>query len=252
MPHVVLEGIFNLRDLGGYATADGRVVRDGCLFRSDELHGLTESDLQVVAGLGVRVVYDLRNQFERDLRPNPRVDGVVVHERQAPPQDTSGMTLEEKVAAGIPPAQADDEEFGSVYIALLTYLRKELGHVVELAADSVDKPLLFHCVAGKDRTGITAAVLLGLLGVPDETILDDYELTTQLWTPKRMEQLADLIAENDLDVDNMFKMVSARRPVLAKALTHLRAEWGDFDIYATEVLQVSADVIARLRSTLLT
>ncbi|MDP1794187.1 MAG: tyrosine-protein phosphatase [Acidimicrobiales bacterium] len=74
-----------MRDLGGYTTADGDTVKTGCLFRSDELHALTPADLEVVARLGVRVLFDLRNQFERDLRPNPSFDGVTVHERQAPP-----------------------------------------------------------------------------------------------------------------------------------------------------------------------
>lgn len=251
MPHVELIGIFNLRDLGGYQTADGHTVKTGCLFRSDELHALTDADLEVVAGLGVGVIYDLRNQYERDLRPNPTLDGVVVHERQAPPQDTSGMSLEEKLIAGVAPAQASDEEFGDVYVRLLTYLGDELRHIVELAADATNNPLLFHCVAGKDRTGITAAILLGLLGVPDETILDDYELTTELWTPKRMEQLADLIAEHDLDADTLRLMVSARRPVLARALDHLHATWGTFDRYAIEALGVDPNLPDRLRRNLL-
>lgn len=251
MPHVALEGIFNLRDLGGYRTADGRNVRTGCLFRSDELHTLTAADLEIVAGLGVRVLFDLRNDFERELRPNPELPGVVVHERQAPPRDQSGMTLEEKVAAGLPPAQADDVEFGDVYIALLTHLGDELRHIVELAANAREEPLLFHCVAGKDRTGITAAILLGLLGVPDDTILDDYELTTELWTPKRMEQLEQLIAEHNLDADNLRLMVSARRPVLARALAYLHTTWDGFDTYATEALGVPPETLNRLRATLL-
>jgi protein-tyrosine phosphatase len=122
---------------------------------------------------------------------------------------------------------------------------------VELAANAAEKPLLFHCVAGKDRTGITAAILLGLLGVPDDTILDDYELTTQLWTPRRMEQLADLVAEHNLDADNLRMTVSARRPVLAKAITHVQAEYGGFENYATTALAVAPEVIERLRTTLL-
>ncbi|MDP1794186.1 MAG: tyrosine-protein phosphatase [Acidimicrobiales bacterium] len=159
--------------------------------------------------------------------------------------------MEEKLAAGIAPAQADDVEFGDVYIALLTYLRNELRQIVELASNASEEPLLFHCVAGKDRTGITAAILLGLLGVADETILDDYELTTELWTPKRMEQLADLVAEHNLDADNLRLTVSARRPVLTRALTYLRHTWGTFDRYAVEALGIDQSVIDRLRARLL-
>lgn len=251
MAHVPLEGIYNLRDLGGYETVDGHTVKTGCLYRSDELHTLTDADLEAVANLGVRVLFDLRNEGERTLKPNRVPSGVVVHERQAPPQEGAGRTLEEQVAQGDKPIQADDEEFGGVYIALLTYLRKELKHIVELAADSAENPLLFHCVAGKDRTGITAAILLGLLGVPDETILDDYELTTQLWSPMRMEQLADLIAEHNLDVDNLLLTVSARRPVLAKAIAHIHEKYGSFEEYARQALEVDGATIAKLREALL-
>lgn len=251
MAHVPLEGIYNLRDLGGYETVDGHTVRNGCLFRSDELHTLTDADFAVIADLGVRVLFDLRNEGERTHKPNPSLAGVTVHERQAPPQEGAGRTLEEQVAQGDTPIQASDEEFGGVYIALLTYLRKELKHIVELAADSAENPLLFHCVAGKDRTGITAAILLGLLGVPDETILDDYELTTQLWTPYRMEQLAALIAEHNLDEANLLLTISARRPVLAKAIAHIHETYGTFEAYAKQVLEVEDETIAKLRKALL-
>lgn len=251
MAHIPLEGIYNLRDLGGYETVDGHTVKTGCLFRSDELHTLTDADLEAVANLGVRVLFDLRNEGERTLKPNPSLAGVIVHERQAPMPEGAGRTLEEQVAQGDRPVQADDEEFGSIYITLLTYLGKELRHIVELAADAAENPLLFHCVAGKDRTGITAAILLGLLGVPDETILDDYELTTKLWSPMRMEQLAGLIAEHNLDADNLLLTVSARRPVLAKALAHIHETYGSFEAYAQQALEVDEATIAKLRAALL-
>lgn len=248
--HVPLEGNFNLRDLGGYVAADGRVVRDGCLFRSDELHALTDADLAVVAGLGIQVLFDLRSDAERTLRPNPTLTGVEIHERQAPSSESNAQTLEEQIATGVTP-QRDDEEFGGIYVMLLTYLAKDLRRVVELAADASQRPLLFHCVAGKDRTGIASALLLGLLGVPDETILDDYELTTQFWTPGRMEQLAEFLDEHGADHDHIRYLISARRPVLAKALAHLHATWGGYDEYAIKELGVAPDLPARLRSTLL-
>ena len=249
--HIPLEGNFNLRDLGGYATADGRHVRDGCLFRSDELHTLTDADLDVIAQLGVRVLFDLRNDQERSLRPNRPLPGVEVHERSAPPHESAGTTLEDQIASGIAP-QADDVEFGDVYIALLTYLSGELRRILELATEAHDRPLLFHCVAGKDRTGITAAILLGLLGVPDDTILDDYEATSDYWTPKRMEQLADFIAEHDADEANVRLLLSARRPVLQRALEYLHTTWGTYDNFVVDELGVSPDLPERLRTHLLT
>jgi protein-tyrosine phosphatase len=250
--HIPLEGNFNLRDLGGYASELGGTVKRGCLFRSDELHALTEADLEVIAGLGVRVVFDLRNDLERELRPNRELRDVEVHLRETPPNDagTGTHTFEQQIELGLLPVP-DDEEFGQVYVALLTYLAPELRRVTELAADAVDRPLLFHCAAGKDRTGLASALLLGILGVPDDTILDDYELTTKYFTEKRFEALADLIERSPLDPDHIRTHLSARRPVLAKALAHIRDTWGDYDTFATDALGVDPELLVLFREGLL-
>ncbi|MEY2425731.1 MAG: protein-tyrosine phosphatase [Actinomycetota bacterium] len=250
--HVALEGTLNLRDLGGYASGLGGAIRHGCLFRSDELHALTDADLETVAALGVRVVFDLRNDQERGLKPNRLWPDVELHERETASHEptNAGRTLADEIVSGwtgVP----DDDEFAKVYIDLLTRLAPELRRIVTLAADADQRPLLFHCAAGKDRTGIAAAVLLGLLGVDEATILDDYELTTQFSTPKRLAEVAHLIEEHGANLDHIRQFISARRPVLAKMLDHLHATWGGFERYATEVLGVEADLTARLRAALL-
>jgi protein-tyrosine phosphatase len=237
--HVVLEGNFNLRDLGGYATADRHTVKSGCLFRSDELHALTDADLDVIADLGVRVVFDLRNDNERALRPNRDLGDIEVHLRETPPNDagTGTHTFEQQIELGLLPVP-DDEEFGAVYVALLTYLAPELRRVAELAADAAERPLLFHCAAGKDRTGLASAMLLGTLGVPDDTILDDYELTTKYFPAKRFAALADIIERSPLEPDHIRTHLTARRRVMEFALTHIRDTWGTFDTYHTDALGV--------------
>lgn len=251
MALVKLEGNFNLRDIGGYTNADGKRVREGVLFRSDELHALTEADLEVFASLGIRVLFDLRNETERSLKPNPVLDGVEVHERDAPPAEGGSLSLEDQIATGITP-QRDDEEFGGVYVFLLTHLADDFRRVVELAVDAAERPLLYHCVAGKDRTGITSAILLGLLGVDDETILDDYELTTEYWTPNRIVQMKDFLDEHGADHDHIRHLISARRPVLTKAINHIHSEYGGYEGYVTQVLGIPPESIERMRATLLT
>jgi protein-tyrosine phosphatase len=250
--HVPLEGNLNLRDLGGYESALGGAVRHGCLFRSDELHALTDADLETVAALGVRVVFDLRNDEERRLRPSRLWEDVELHERETASHEptSAGRTLADDIVSGwtgVP----DDEMFAGVYVDLLTRLAPELRRILELASDAVERPLLFHCAAGKDRTGIAAALLLGLLGVDDETILDDYELTTEFSTPKRFAEVAHLVEEHGANPDHVRGFISARRPVLARALAHMHSEWGGFDGYATTVLGVGEDLPARLRAALL-
>lgn len=249
--HIPLEGNLNLRDIGGYETVDGRHVRRGCLFRSDELHALTDADLVAVAKLGVRVVFDLRNAEERDLRPNRLPPDVELLERVSPSTGGSVLTPEQEIAAGVLP-EPDDEHLASVYMALLNGLAPELRSIVERAVDAPARPLLFHCAAGKDRTGITAALLLGLLGVPDDVILDDYELTSTYFTPRRMDSLAAVMAEHGVADERMRPLLEARRPVLQSALHQLHERWGGFDGYARDHLAVAAEVPERLRAALLT
>jgi protein-tyrosine phosphatase len=248
--HIPLEGNLNLRDLGGYETDDGRRVRRGCLFRSDELHALTDSDLAAVAGLGIRVVFDLRNAEERVARPNRLPPDVELLERVSPSTGGAVLTPEQQIATGALP-EPDDEHFASVYTALLDRLAPELRIILERAVDAPARPLLFHCAAGKDRTGLTAALLLGLLGVPEAVILDDYELTSTYFTPRRMESLAAVMSEHGVADARVRPLLEARRPVLATALRRLQERWGGFDGYATDHLAIDADLPERLRAALL-
>ena len=248
--HIRLEGSLNLRDLGGYETRDGRTIRTGCVFRSDELHALTDADLETVSKLGIRVLFDLRNAEERRARQNRLPHAMEVLERVSPATGTDVRTTEEQIARGELP-QADDEFFATVYIGLLDRLAPELRTIVERAVDAPARPLLFHCAAGKDRTGLAAAVLLGLLGVADEVILDDFELTSRYFTPRRMDMLADAMTEHGVAVERLRPLLEARRPVLATALRHLHDQWGGFEGYALEHLGVDAGLPERLRAALL-
>lgn len=248
--HIPLEGNLNLRDLGGYQSGDGRRVRTGCLFRSDELHRLTDADLEVLRDLGIRVVVDLRNEQERAVRPSRLPHGVDVRERTSPWSGGDLRTTEELIVAGELPVR-DDDIFAGIYVDLLERLTPELRAILELAVDAPTRPLLFHCAAGKDRTGIAAAVLLGVLGVTDDAILDDYELTSTYWGARRLEALAPVMAEHGIAEERVRPLVEARRPVLAATLDHLHERWGGFEGYAGDQLGVAADLPDRLRQALL-
>jgi protein-tyrosine phosphatase len=248
--HIPLEGNLNLRDIGGYLADDGRRVRRGCLFRSDELHALTDADLVTVAGLGIRVVFDLRNAAERDARPNRLPADVELLERVSPSTTDATLTPEEQIAGGSLP-EPDDVQFASVYMGLLDRLAPELRIILERAVDAPTRPLLFHCAAGKDRTGLTAALLLGLLGCPDDVLLDDYELTSTYYTARRMDSLATLMTEHGIPDARVRPLLEARRPVLERVLRRLRERWGGFDGYARDHLGVAADLPERLRTALL-
>ncbi len=247
---MLLEGCLNLRDVGGYESRDGRHVRSGCIFRSDELHALTDADLDAIAALGIRVVFDLRNADERTARPNRLPEGVELLERVTPTTQGPASTTEEQIVRNELPV-AHDEEFAGVYIRLLELLAPELRVILERAVDAPRRPLLFHCAAGKDRTGIATAVLLGLLGVPNDVILDDYELTTQYFTERRLASLSGHMAEYGITEERLRPLLEARRPVLVAMLEHISTRWGDFDGYAREHVGLDAAFSERLRASLL-
>ena len=245
-----LEGSLNLRDVGGYETRDGRYVRTGCVFRSDELHALTDADVVAVAALGIRVVFDLRNADERRARPNRLPDGIELLERVTPSTQGPTLTTEEQIVGNMLPI-ADDDEFAGVYQRLVDVLAPELRVILERAIDAPSRPLLFHCAAGKDRTGIATSVLLGLLGVPDDVILDDYELTTQYFTARKLEALNHRMAEYGIAEERLRPLLEARRPVLAAMLEHVRERWDTFDGYACEHIGLDPGFPDRLRASLL-
>jgi protein-tyrosine phosphatase len=248
--HIEMEGCLNFRDLGGYATADGREVRTGCLYRSAELCSLTPRDLAILRELNISVVVDLRNDPERQARPSSGLpDGIEVVAR---PRAASGdpRTLEDQIAAGEVPVKDDDYVVRS-YCETLTHLAPDFGLVLQRAVSAREAPILFHCSAGKDRTGLAAAVLLGVLGVPDEAILFDYELTSQYYAPRRLEALNDLLRAQALTVEDVRHLVEARPIGMIAALNVVRDRWGGFDAYAVDCAGCPPDLPDRLRAVLL-
>ena len=162
---VRLEGCFNFRDLGGYATRDGRRVRWRRLYRSDALHHLSDADLRHVRDeLGVRTLVDLRSSAERRGEPASLL--------AAPPVMAHHVPLFDRERSGDSPSLP----LAEIYLMLLRVAREPIARAVRVLAAG-DAPALFHCAAGKDRTGLVAAVLLGALGVRDEDIVEDYAAT---------------------------------------------------------------------------
>lgn len=253
MTHVPLEGGLNLRDLGGYRTAGGREVRRGCVYRSAELCSLTDTDHETLTGLGIAVVFDLRGEAERRSRPSRLPPGVELHERTSASSRTEPpRTLEEMIAARPLPTRTDEDRAATYIRQLDGGLTPELRRILELAVDAPARPLLFHCAAGKDRTGVAAALLLGVLGVPDETIVEDYVLTTTYYGEARLAALGALLVEHGVATDLVLPFLEARAPALELTVRHLHERWGGYDAYVVAGLGLPADFPALLRASLLT
>lgn len=167
-----IEGCVNFRDLGGYRNSQGQTVRWRRLFRSDALQDMTPSDaVYAMEELGIRLVVDLRNpdEAERDGRgPLPGLGASYTHHP---------LLLER----GFPPFTGGDvvERLSSAYQWLIHNSGPRVADAVNAIADANGSAVVFHCSAGKDRTGLLAAMVLEVLGLDAETITDDYLLTNQ-------------------------------------------------------------------------
>jgi protein-tyrosine phosphatase len=163
---------FNFRDLGGYVGRDGRLTRWRTLFRSDTLHQLTERDLEVLRSLGLSTIVDLRTsrELERTGR-GPLASEPIGYRHLSVIRDGEGEALAAPAAPG--------DELSERYLWYLETGRDALVEAVRLLARPDNLPLVFHCAAGKDRTGVLAALVLDLLEVDHRVIVEDYVITAE-------------------------------------------------------------------------
>ena len=241
LPHVIpLAGVSNLRDLGGYVTADGRVVRRGLVFRSAALAKLTEADVAVVQALGLRTICDFRGVAESERAPT----------RLAGPRIVP-LPIEPTVGAGLRDILHTKEATGEALFAVLerAYAAYAVSSTAQYRAllDAIldgGTPLLFHCSAGKDRTGFGAAMLLTALGVPWDAVVADFDATNRLWR-------RDTVFSDDLPPEIRESLLRAEPPLLAAAFDAARARHGTLDAYLADALGLVPDRREQLCNLLL-
>jgi protein-tyrosine phosphatase len=175
---IPLDGPANFRDLGGYETRHGKLVRTGRVFRSDSLSYMTDADvLHVTEVLGLRTVIDLRSAPEVEQfthGPLGTLEALPVSVRHVPIIDeTRSEEEKEKWSSG------EVLPLDQVYLLMLDHFSHRFVSVIEMIAAADNQPVVFHCAAGKDRTGLVAMLILGVLGVDPDVIATDYALTDE-------------------------------------------------------------------------
>ncbi len=168
---IALEGAHNFRDLGGYPTIDGRHTRDGRLFRSDALTYLTAQDVTVVDALGLTTILDLRSSDELAFAGR----GLLEHSGIS----YTNLSVHRERPADAPPVVLPTD-LSEYYLGWLEDGAPALVAALTFVLDPARHPLVFHCAAGKDRTGVLAAITLELLGVERDTVVADYAATTEI------------------------------------------------------------------------
>jgi len=224
-----LRGASNFRDLGGYGTQDGRRVRWGRLFRSDHLGRLTPEDEAVLAGLGLQRVLDFRGEQERAAVPN-RLAAARHHALGIEP--TVVQRMQDLAAAGQRlNAGVAVELMRELYRALVHDQAHRYAEFFEHLLAS-ETPLVFHCTAGKDRTGFAAALTLQALGVPREVVVQDYLLTNALYQPPALPHTTDT------PMEALAVLWRVQTDFLEAAFEALDADHGGMDRYLTQRLGV--------------
>ena len=251
-----LEGAPNFRDIGGYAAAGGFVVKHGLVFRSGHLAHLTDGDLDLLHSLGIKTVIDFRPRYEKEMTGHNRMPDQINY---VPiPIGDPAMAPEVKRAL----VDGDFSFLPDLRDANRTLIRDfsiQLGAALQLIAEPDNLPLVFHCIGGKDRTGMAAALLLTLLGVPFSTVKDDY-----MKTNGRLERDADIDAVIDrLAAERNWDSIPeegrrALRRFFVLEEEYIEAAWdeiervaGTFCGYAHRYLGLSDAKIQKMRSALL-
>lgn len=235
--HLPLEGTYNLRDTGGYPTHDGRSTRWHTLWRADSLHRLPAASQATLLACGVRTVIDLRRSDELQVAPN-----VFATSSQVTYHHLS-LLADVRPTPGTPQALVD------TYRHILDDRHESLYNLLTILAASESLPAVVHCTAGKDRTGVFVALVLGLLGVPEATIIADYALTSQYLDDRFLAETRQRALARGYTWEQYAPLVRCPPEFMHATLQHLTERYGGIEAYVRR-LGLSQEQIAALRTAL--
>lgn len=234
---LVLEIAYNVRHMGGYRTADGAVTTDVTV-RSASLHRLTDNGVEVLRQSGVRAIVDLRSRVERERDATPPLERHGVRHIAAPVfEEDASPVGQSRAFAG----------YARIYERFLASGEKAYRTLFETIAET-DGRVLFHCAAGKDRTGVGAALILGLAGVDEETIVTDYAQSEVLLNPLLTEWLPRM-KERGMSEEQARALMGSPEADMVSTLAHIRERWGSAEGYLTSI-GVSGDTLSAVRARL--
>ena len=245
-----LKSVPNWRDVGGYRTNDGQWVRMGKIYRADQLDKISTNDMALIDQLDPAVIIDLRTQSERTREPDmipPRARGLVL-DVAADANGSLGGDMHDALATiaagkGVEMLTAANRDF----VALPSAQKAYSAMIRELLQEQ-DGAVVYHCTAGKDRTGWATAIILGLLGVPRETIMADY-LLSNAYLKTKNEAAAAMFqkAGAPFDIAYLEAVLTVRPDYLQAAFDEVQRKYGSFDAYARQGLGLTDADIAALR-----
>lgn len=257
--HVPLTGQPNFRDLGGYAASDGRTVKWGLVYRSGELSQLSNDDVGTLGGLGIKAVVDLRSPEEVSARGNGRLPP----EAKAHPMP---ITSSEMFAKLIPMflkgdfSQVPPDMLDTVNRMLVRDFTEQYAGLLRVLSNPANRPLVFHCTQGKDRAGFGAAIVLSALGVPWETVVEDYLLSNHFRkeeNDKMLGMIRSFAASQagpkgeEIAFSRVEGLLYVKEQSLQAAHAEILERHGSIAAFLSERLGCSEEGLRRLRDDLL-
>jgi len=247
-----LEKTYNFRDLGGYRTIDNRRMRWGVAYRSAHLAELTDNDHDLLEQIGIKLVCDFRTIEEAEAQPDRL------------PFDGSMEYQHMPIAHGkFDPAEAvarirkgdiswlTDDFMTNNYLKQIDDFAGLWKQFFDYLMDRQNRPLVFHCTAGKDRTGVCAALILLAAGVPESTVIADHALSNTYNAPV-IHRIEHEIRKFGIDPDDMRSYLSAPREAMEAVVTHLKKNYGSAKEYLVEKTGVNRQDLEELMQEITT
>ncbi|KAG9317825.1 protein-tyrosine phosphatase-like protein [Chiua virens] len=252
-PFVQISGVCNVRDLGSYPTTTlNLITKPGYAFRGAEVSNITEQGVQQMRALGITTAFDLRSdpEIQKYCAPIPTIEGVqIIRTPVFRNEDYSPESMAKKFELY---ASGTTEAFMKLYSQILDRGGSAFGIILRHVRDRPNAPFIFHCTAGKDRTGVIAAILLKLAGVEDHFVCQDYALTRIGREPDREKVLRRLSKEPlfAANAELALRMLTSRYETMQATLSLLRDKYGGVEAYVKNYCGLSDDDISIVQSNL--
>ncbi|KOS63264.1 tyrosine-protein phosphatase [Lysinibacillus agricola] len=250
MKIIPFEAVYNFRDMGGYKTRDGRSVKNGLIYRSAALGKMTMADKKLFETLGVKTIFDYRDNHEAQNNPNPifpyanyiQIPAKGNHAFEMP-TNTGGKDFYKVVSP---------EMFQEFY-AQMPFNNASFKELMITIQHPENLGLVHHCAVGKDRTGIGGALILLALDVPEETIMEDY-LDTNVHLSPLVERMAQAIQQDysDRELQQFYALMSAREEYLQAAFDAMDNRYGSKSAFLEQEFDLTKEKREQLQTLCLT
>lgn len=264
---VNLDGTYNFRDCGGYETIEGRRVKWGLLYRSDQLSNISERDITFLKNMGLKTIVDYRSKSEASAAPNKEIFGANTYllDPNAKTAQLAADSIDDvnksildllKEHKFHPEKYGDPEE--NMYKQYKKFIysdssKKAYRELIKLILDEHNLPFVQHCRGGKDRTGFGVAIVLLALGVREECVINDYTLTNQYRVTKNKKQmnLYKKYTKDEQTLTLLSTLQQSKAIYMETAINEMKKTYGSIDSYLKDALGIDQDVKEKLKEIFL-